>query len=115
MQIDIQARGFEVSKELRDSIQKRIRHSFRFQERKVRKVIVRLFSTVGSHGKKIKSCRVQAIVSGIPQLVTEKKSESLLEAVSSSISTSSHSVSKHLNKFRRFRHVQLQTTNRSFA
>ena len=115
MQIDIQAKGFELSKELRRSIKKRIHHSFRFQRRRMRKVVVRLFSHVGTNGNNVKSCRIHAIANGIPQLITEKKSNSLLDAINSSVSTSSRSVTKYIKKLKKFRHVQLQITNRRFA
>ena len=115
MQIDIQAKGFVLTKELRRSIQKRIHHSFRFHRRRMRKVVVRLFNHVGTHGESIKSCRIQAVANGIPQLITEKKSNSLLEAINNSVSTSSRSITKHIQKLKNFRHVQSQLTNRSFA
>ncbi len=115
MHIDIQATGFHVSTEMKRSITKRVNHSFRYNKRKVRKVIVRLFKTVGHKGKSIKSCRIQAITIGMPQLITEKRSDNMFEAVNSAISMSSRSVSKYLHKLRKLRHIKTQIADRRFA
>jgi len=101
--IDIQANGYVVSKELKRSIHKRIHRSFKFHKRKVRKVVVRLFYTIGSRGQTIKSCRVLTVANGIPQLVTEKRSTNLMDAINSSISVSSRTVAKYLQKLKHYR------------
>ncbi len=115
VQIEIQAKGCVVSDELKHSIYKRISHSFKFHKRKVRKVIVRLFNTVGSRGQRIKSCRVQTVANGIPQLITEKHSDNLIDAINSSISVASRSVAKYLRKLKNFKHIKTQPTHRRLA
>lgn len=115
MQIEIQAKGCVLSNNLKHSIRKRINRAFRFHKQKVRKVIVRLFTTVGSKGQTIKSCRVQTVANGIPQLITEKRSDNLFDAINSSITVSSRTVAKYLRKLQNFRQVKTQPTHRRLA
>ncbi len=115
MQIDIQSRGFEISQAARRSIQERIKHTFRYQNTKVRKVVVRLFSSIGSKGQTLKSCRVQTIAKGVPQLVTERKSENLMEATNTSIQIANKAMLKQFEKLKRFKHVPASSLDGSFA
>ncbi len=115
MQIDIQSRGFEISQAARTSIHKKIKHTFRNQNRKVRKVVVRLFSSVGSRGQTLKSCRVQTTANGLPQMITERKSENLMEATNTSIQLANKSIIKQLNKMRKFKQSAVAQIDGSFA
>jgi ribosome-associated translation inhibitor RaiA len=105
VQIDIQSRGFEISHAARNVIQKRIRHTFRYHNTKVRKVVVRLFSSIGSRGETLKSCRVQTIANGVPQLVTERKSDYLMEAANTSIHVANKAMIKQFDKLKSFKHI----------
>jgi len=113
--IDIQASGCVVNNKLKQSINKRINHSFKFHKRKMRKVIVRLYYTIDSRGQMRKSCRVLAMANGIPQLITEKRSDNLMDAINNSISVSSRSVGKYLQKMKHYRLVETQEMNRRIA
>ena len=115
MQIDIQSRGFEISQAARSSIQEKIRHTFRYQNTKVRKVLVRLFRSIGSKGQTLKSCRVQTIANGVPQLVTERKSENLMEATNTTILIANKAMIKQFEKLKSFKHVSASSLDGSFA
>ena len=115
MQIDIQSRGFDISLAARRSIQEKISHTFRHQNTKVRKVVVRIFSSIGSKGQTLKSCRVQTIAKGIPQLVTERKSENLMEAINTSLQTANKAVLKQFKKLKSFKHVPASALDGNLA
>ncbi|MFK7793998.1 MAG: hypothetical protein AB8B89_01490 [Gammaproteobacteria bacterium] len=115
MQIDIQSRGFEISQAARSSIHNKIKYTFRNQNRKVRKVVVRLFSNVGSRGQTLKSCRVQTIANGLPQLIIERKAENLMDATNTSINLANKAILKQLNKMRKFKQGAIAPIDGSFA
>ncbi len=103
MQIDIQARGFELNDTLRDHIETRLRSSFEFTQRKIHKVVVRLFNTTSAHRRNIKSCRVQAVVVGLPNVITEYRGKNFYLAADTAIQRANRSVSKRLRRLRKLR------------
>jgi ribosome-associated translation inhibitor RaiA len=115
VQIDIQSRGFEISQAARRSIQEKIHHAFRYQNRRVRKVVVRFFSSIGSRGQTLKSCHVLTDVNGLPQLITERNAENLMEATITSIQIANRSINKQLKKMKKFKHASVVPIGRSFA
>ncbi len=115
MQIDIQSRGFEISLAARKLIQKRIRHTFRYHNTKVRKVVVRLFSSIGSRGETLKSCRIQTIANGVPQLVTERKSDNLMDATNTTIQIANKAMSKQFEKLKSFKPIPASSLDGSFV
>lgn len=67
--------------------------------------MVRLFSSIGSRGETLKSCRVQTIANGVPQLVTERKSDYLMEAANTSIHVANKAMIKQFDKLKSFKHI----------
>lgn len=110
MQVDIQANGFEISNTLHKHIEQRLVSSFQFTERKVRKIIVRLFSETRSRKQYIKSCRVLAVVNGLPQIVTEYHGNNFYVAADTAIQRANRSVSKRLRKLRNHRRNLVQAS-----
>jgi len=115
VQIDIQSREFEISQAARRSIHKKIKDTFKHQNSKVRKVVIRLFSSIGSRGQTLKSCRVQTIANGLPQLITERKSENLMEATNTSIQLANRAIIKQLGKMRKFKRISTVSIDGSIA
>jgi len=115
VQINIQSRGFAISPSARKSIQEKIKHTFRHQEGKVRKVVVRLFSSIGSGGQTLKSCRIQTIANGVPQLVTERQSENLMEAANVSMDVAKKAMIKQFEKLKNFNHISASSLGGSFT
>ena len=103
MQVEIQANGFVLSKTLHRHIEQRLLSSFQFTERKVRKIIIRLFNETTSRKQHTKSCRVQADVNGLPQVITEYRGKNFYVAADTAIQRANRSVSKRLRKLRNFR------------
>ena len=115
MQIEIQARGFELSDTLRDHIDQRLRSSFQFTQRKILKVVVRLFNITSAHRRNIKSCRVQAVVIGLPNVITEYRGKNFYIAADTAIQRANRSVGKRLRKLRNHRRNMIQLPAGSFA
>ena len=103
MEVEIQAKGFELSETLRSHIGIQLQSTFKPSRRKVRKVIVRLFNVTNSHRRNIKSCRVQAVVIGLPHIITEYRGKNFYVAADTAIRRANRSVSKRLRKLNKFR------------
>lgn len=103
MQIEIQARGFELSETLHSHIERRLRSSFQKTQRKIHTVVVRLFNVTTAHRRNIKSCRVQAVVIGLPNVITEYRGKNFYVAADTAIQRANRSVSKRLRKLRNHR------------
>lgn len=115
MQIEIQARGFELSDTLRDHIERRLRSSFEFTQRRIHKVVVRLFNITSSHRRNIKSCRVQTVVVGLPNVITEYRGKNFYVASDTAIHRANRSIGKRLRKLRNHRRSLTQVPAGSFA
>ena len=103
MQIDIKAYGFELSNTLRRHIERDISSSFQFMERKISNVVVRLFKDSAINKKDDSSCRVQAIVNGLPHIITEFRGKNFYHAAGVAILRSKQAINKRINKRRTLR------------
>ena len=103
MQIDIKSYGFEMSNTLRGHIEREISSSFQYMERKMSNVVVRLFKDSTSTKQNINSCRVQAVVNGLPHVITEFRSKNFYHAAGVAILRSKRAITKKLNKRRELR------------
>ncbi len=100
MYIEIQARGFELSKHLEEHIYKKLTNTMHSANNKVRKVIVRLFNEDARHNRKIRNCRIHVSVKGIPDIVTNQRSSNIYAASNAAIKSSSLTVKNKLKKIR---------------
>ena len=115
MQVEIKANGFELSDSLHKHVKHRLLSSFRFSKNKVRKIIIRLFNDTTSRQQYIKRCRVQAVVNGLPQVITEYRGKNIYIATDIAIQRAQRSVRKRLRKQRNFRRNIIQQHIGSFA
>ena len=115
MHVAIQANGFELSKSLHKHIEQRLLSSFQFTERRVRKIIVRLFNGTTSRKKFIKSCRVQTVVNGLPQVITEHHGKNFYVAADTAIQRANRSVSRRIRKMREYRRNIIDTPIENLA
>ena len=115
MQIEIQARGFVLTDTLRNHIDRRLHSSFQYTQRKIHKVVVRLFSVTTSRRRYIKSCRVQAVVVGLPNVITEYRGKNFYIAADTAIQRANRSVGKRLKKLRNHRRSMTQLPTGSLA
>ena len=115
MQVEIKSRGFELTETLRNHIEERLRASFQHTQRKIHKVVVRLFNVTTTSRKTIKSCRVQAIVVGLPNVITEYRGKNFYVAADTAIQRANRSVSKRLKKLRNYRRNTVQLPVGSLA
>ena len=97
MQIDIQAQGFELSNALRQYIERNISSTFRYMERKVSTVVVSLSNDGSDLKNNSKICRIQAVVNGLPHVITKFRSKNYYHAVGVAILRSKQAVSKRLD------------------
>lgn len=115
MHVDIQAKGFELSETLHKHIVKQLQSSFRISKKKVRKIIIRLFNDTSSRQRYIKRCRVQAVVNGLPQVITEYRSKNFYVASDTAIQRAQRAVSKRLRKQRNYHRNLIQHNVGGFA
>ena len=108
MQVEIQANGFKLSSTLHKHIEQRLVSSFQFTERKVRKIVIRLFNETRSRKQYTKSCRVLADINGLPHVVTEYHGKNFYIAADTAIQRANRSVSKRLRKLRNYRRNLIQ-------
>ena len=99
MQIDIKANGFPLSSERRGMIQNLLNKTFHSENRRIRKIIVRLFGRDFESGKEVNRCRVETIVKGLPHLIIERKSDDMDEATHSAIESARRNVNQRLRRF----------------
>ena len=100
MYIEIQARGFELSKHLEEHIYTKLTNTMRSANNKVRKIIVRLFNEDARHNRRIRNCRIHISVKGLPDIVTNHRSSNIYAASNAAIKTSSLTVRTKLKKLK---------------
>lgn len=81
MQLDIKARGFELTGSLRDYVRKRVACNLTYGDASVIEVSVRLSDVNGPRGGEDKRCHIALRVKGLPRIVIEDTEADLYVAI----------------------------------
>ncbi|MEJ2622023.1 MAG: HPF/RaiA family ribosome-associated protein [Candidatus Thiodiazotropha sp.] len=81
MQIDIQARDFSLTPTLRNHAERRTRFALTCCDDYIQRVVMRLSDINGPRGGADKRCRLQLVLSGLPDVVIEDTEADLYVAI----------------------------------
>jgi ribosome-associated translation inhibitor RaiA len=98
MQIDIQARGFRLTDELRTRAERRVRFAFGSASGRVRSVAMRLADENGPRGGLDKRCTIRAILPGAPAVIVEQQDADLYVAIDRAADRAGRAVSRRLER-----------------
>lgn len=104
MQINIQARGFELTDDLREHIERRLQFALGWANDHLRQVSVHLSDENGPRGGKDKRCRIQIGFPGAPSVVIEDTEADVYVAIDRAADRTGRSVARRLERLRDHRH-----------
>lgn len=104
MQIDIRAKGFELSPALREHTERRLGFALSWANYDVRKVAVRLYDINGPRGGEDKCCRIQIALPGTSDVVIEDTEADLYIAINRAVDRAERSLARRLDRQREHRH-----------
>ncbi|MET0067813.1 MAG: HPF/RaiA family ribosome-associated protein [Candidatus Thiodiazotropha sp.] len=81
MQIDIQARDFSLTPALRNHAERRARFALTCCDDHIQRVVLRLSDINGPRGGADKRCRLQVVLSGLPDVIIEDTEADLYVAI----------------------------------
>ena len=113
MQVDIQTTGFPLTEELRMHIERRLNFVFKFANRKINRVVVRLLDDSRNFSNQHLVCRIHTVIRGAPNIISEFRSDDLYAAIDSSIYRARKAVSKRMEKMKFNTHPYPTQLNRS--
>jgi ribosomal subunit interface protein len=106
MQIDIRAKGFELSPALREHAERRLGFALSWAVYDVRKVAVRLYDINGPRGGEDKCCRIQIALPGTSDVVIEDTEADLYIAINRAVDRAERSLARRLERQREHRHAR---------
>lgn len=104
MQIDIRAKGFELSPALREHTERRLGFALSWASYDVSKVAVRLSDINGPRGGEDKCCRIQIALPGTADVVIEDTEADLYVAINRAVDRAERSLARRLERQREHRH-----------
>jgi len=107
MQINIQARGFELTDGLHEHTARRLQFALGWAGHQLRKVSVRLSDENGPRGGKDKRCRIRIDFPGAQDVVIEDTEADLYVAIDRAADRAGRSVARRLERQRDHRHGPL--------
>lgn len=111
MQINIQARGFELTDGLREHTARRLQFALGWASHRLRRVSVRLSDENGPRGGKDKRCRIRIDFAGAQDVVVEDTEADLYVAIDRAADRIGRSVARRLERQRDHRHGPLPAVN----
>ncbi len=115
MYVDIKARGLNLSSSLENHIRKKVSNAYHSANRRIGKVVVRLFNEDVNYKRKARSCRIQISIKGQPDIIANHRSSNIYKAVNVAVKTSSNKVRDKLDKIRKFKYLKYQTKSHILA
>jgi ribosome-associated translation inhibitor RaiA len=103
MQIDIQARGFELTESLRDHCERRLLFALGSAGSKVRGASIRLSDQNGPRGGSDKRCTIRAILYGTPPAVIVQDGADLYVAINQAANRLARTISRRTERTRSVR------------
>lgn len=98
MQIDIKARGFRLTEELRAQAERRVRFALGSTSGRVRGLVMRLADENGPRGGLDKRCTIRANLAGAPPVIIEQQEADLYVAIDRAADRAGRAVSRRLAK-----------------
>ncbi|HAO32984.1 MAG TPA: HPF/RaiA family ribosome-associated protein [Candidatus Competibacter sp.] len=100
MDINIQARGFSLTKALRDHAERRLRFALGWADDRLRRISVRLSDENGPRGGEDKRCRIRIAFAGAPSVVIEDTETDVYVAIDRAADRAGRSVARRLERQR---------------
>jgi putative sigma-54 modulation protein len=104
MQIDIQARGFDLTDGIREHTKKRLGFAIDWAQDDVREIKIRLSDVNGPRGGEDKRCLIQIPMIGKSSIVIEDVESDLYSAIDKAIHRMERVLAKRLERAREFPH-----------
>jgi len=115
MQIDLQARGFELTAGLRDHTYRKLKFATDWAQDEVRSVKIRLSDVNGPRGGEDKRCLVQIPLHGQPAIVIENTASDMYAAISQAIGRAEQILAKRVDRKRECPHTTRAARGEYFA
>ena len=100
MQIDIQARNFQLTDALRNHIERRLGFALSARYDHIQRVIVRLSDINGPRGGADKCCHMQVVLAHLPEVVIEDTEADLYAAIDRAADRVSRTIGRRLARQR---------------
>ena len=100
MQIDIQARSFELTNALRGHIERRLAYALSTKSEYIQRVVVRLSDINGPRGGEDKCCFIQVILPQLTDVIIEDTEMDMYAAIDRATARAGRSVGRRLNRQR---------------
>lgn len=108
MHIDIQARGFELTDNLREHTRRRLGFATDWARDEVRRINVRLSDVNGPRGGKDKRCLIQIPLTGRPDIVIDELESDLYVSIDKAIGRAERVLAKQIERAREHPHDTLK-------
>lgn len=109
MQINIQARGFELTESLRDHTRRRLGFAFDWARNDVRRINVRLSDVNGPRGGEDKRCLIQIPIAGKQDIVVNDTEADLYVAIDKAVNRVERVLAKRIARSREHSHTNSKT------
>lgn len=100
MQIDIQARNFQLTNALRGHVERRLGFALSTRDDHIQRIRVRLSDINGPRGGEDKCCHIQVILPRLPDVVIEDTEEDLYAAIDRAADRAGRTVGRRLTRQR---------------
>ena len=100
MEISVQARGFSLTKALRDHAERRLRFALGWADARLHRISVRLSDDNGPRGGEDKRCRIRIAFAGAPSVVIEDIETDVYAALDRAADRASRSLARKLERLR---------------
>ena len=98
MHIDIQARDFSLTDELRSHAERRLRFALACCDDHIQRVVMRLSDINGARGGADKRCHVQIVLAGLPDVVIEDTEADQYVAIDRATDRAGRTVVRRINR-----------------
>lgn len=102
MQIEILARSFPLTNAMRAYVNRRLEFSLSARHSHIKCVVVRLIDINGPRGGSDKCCRIQVVIPGHSDIVTEDTESDMYSAIDRAADRVSRTVARRLDRHRDF-------------
>lgn len=98
MQIDIQSRDFSLTEALHNYVQRRLYFAMSYCSGHINRVVVRLSDVNGPRGGADKCCRIQIVLTGIPNVVVEDIEVDMYAAIDRACDRARRTVTRRVDR-----------------
>lgn len=109
MNINIQARGFDLTEGIREHTRKRLQFALGWANHEVRSITVYLSDVNGPRGGNDKRCRIQIPIAGSRDVVIEDAEDDLYVAINRAAERTERTMARRLERLRGHRHEKISS------